>query len=108
MTLIQAFVTSLSFNYAYMLQTSCMSTLPHHIIYCAQNLKFKSPSELTLQVVFTGLVQSGFLPPKQATMDCNWFRTNPDIGATELDHLGLAVHTTDSDQFVCVKFVVPT
>ena len=42
-----------------------------------------------LVVVFASLVQSGFLPPKQATMNCNWSRTDPDIVGIELDHLGL-------------------
>ena len=41
-----------------------------------------------LCLVFTSPVQSGFLPPKQATVDCNWSRTDPDIAGTELDHLG--------------------
>ena len=41
MILIQAFVSSLSFYYVYVLQTSCMSTLPHHKGYHAQNLNFK-------------------------------------------------------------------
>jgi len=40
-------------------------------------------------LVFTSLVQSGFLPPKWATMNCNQSRTNPDIVGTEPDHLGL-------------------
>jgi hypothetical protein len=39
-------------------------------------------------VVFTGSVQSGFLPLKQATMDCNLSRTDPAIAGTEPDHLG--------------------
>ena len=30
-------------------------------------------------VVFASPVQSGFLPPKQATVNCNWSRTDPDI-----------------------------
>ncbi|KIJ96728.1 hypothetical protein K443DRAFT_106777, partial [Laccaria amethystina LaAM-08-1] len=36
-----------------------------------------------------GLVQSGFLCPKHATVDHNWSRTDPDIGGTGPDHLGL-------------------
>jgi len=38
-------------------------------------------------LVFVSPVQSGFLPPKQATMDCNQSRTDPDIVGTEPDHL---------------------
>ncbi|KIJ92418.1 hypothetical protein K443DRAFT_64676, partial [Laccaria amethystina LaAM-08-1] len=33
-------------------------------------------------------VQSGFLPPKWATVDRNRSRTDPHIAGTELDHLG--------------------
>ena len=39
--------------------------------------------------MFASLVQSGFLPPKQAAMNHNWSRTDPDIVGTEPDHLGL-------------------
>ena len=39
-------------------------------------------------VVFAGPVQSGFLPPKQATVDRNRSRTNPDIEGTKPNHLG--------------------
>jgi len=39
-------------------------------------------------VVFASLVQSGFLPPKQATVNCNQSRTDPNIVGTKLDHLG--------------------
>ncbi|KIK02632.1 hypothetical protein K443DRAFT_96543, partial [Laccaria amethystina LaAM-08-1] len=35
-----------------------------------------------------GPVQSGFLRPKHATVDCNRSRTDPDIAGTGLDHLG--------------------
>ena len=40
-------------------------------------------------LVFTSPVQSSFLPPKQATVNCNQSRTDPDIVGTEPDHLGL-------------------
>jgi len=43
---------------------------------------------LVLFIVFASLVQSSFLPPKWATVNRNWSRTNPDIGGTEPDHLG--------------------
>ncbi|KIK03389.1 hypothetical protein K443DRAFT_95287, partial [Laccaria amethystina LaAM-08-1] len=36
-----------------------------------------------------GLVQSSFFHPKHATVDHNRSWTNPDIGGTRLDHLGL-------------------
>ncbi|EDR10442.1 uncharacterized protein LACBIDRAFT_317373 [Laccaria bicolor S238N-H82] len=39
-------------------------------------------------VVFTSSVQSGFLPPKRATVDRNRSRTDPDIEGTERNHLG--------------------
>ncbi|EDQ99183.1 uncharacterized protein LACBIDRAFT_317469 [Laccaria bicolor S238N-H82] len=38
--------------------------------------------------LFAGPVQSGFLPRKQATMDRNRSRTDPDIEGTEPNHLG--------------------
>ncbi|EDR01913.1 uncharacterized protein LACBIDRAFT_310411 [Laccaria bicolor S238N-H82] len=41
-----------------------------------------------LWIVFTSSVQSGFLPPKRATVDRNRSRTNPDIQGTEPNHLG--------------------
>jgi hypothetical protein len=40
------------------------------------------------QVVFASSVQSGFLPPKRATVDRNRSRTDPNIAGTEPDHLG--------------------
>jgi len=43
---------------------------------------------LMLWLVFASPVQSGFLPPKQETMDRNRSRTDPDIVGTEPDHLG--------------------
>ncbi|KIK01573.1 hypothetical protein K443DRAFT_98334, partial [Laccaria amethystina LaAM-08-1] len=39
-------------------------------------------------LVFTSSVQSGFLPPKWATVDRNRSRTDPNIAGTEPDHLG--------------------
>ena len=39
-------------------------------------------------IVFASPVQSGFLPPKWATVNHNQSRTNPDIVGTEPDHLG--------------------
>ncbi|KAF8223916.1 hypothetical protein L208DRAFT_1314591 [Tricholoma matsutake] len=39
-------------------------------------------------VVFESPVQSGFLTSKWGNCNCNWSRTDPDIGGTELDHLG--------------------
>jgi len=47
-----------------------------------------TPEAFHLDIVFTSLVQSGFLPSKQATVDHNRSRTDPDIVGTELDHLG--------------------
>ena len=44
--------------------------------------------DITVYLVFASPVQSGFLPPKRATIDCNRSRTNPDIAGTEPDHLG--------------------
>jgi len=41
------------------------------------------------KLVFASPVQSGFLPPKWATVNRNWSRTDPDIVGTEPDHLGL-------------------
>ncbi|EDR04126.1 uncharacterized protein LACBIDRAFT_306439 [Laccaria bicolor S238N-H82] len=38
--------------------------------------------------VFASSVQSGFLPPKRATVDHNRSRTDPDIEGTELNHIG--------------------
>ncbi|EDQ98281.1 uncharacterized protein LACBIDRAFT_304698 [Laccaria bicolor S238N-H82] len=38
--------------------------------------------------VFASSVQSGFLPPKRATVDRNRSRTDPDIEGTEPNHLG--------------------
>jgi hypothetical protein len=42
----------------------------------------------SFQVVFASSVQSGFLPPKRATVDRNQSRTDPHIAGTEPDHLG--------------------
>ncbi|EDQ98853.1 uncharacterized protein LACBIDRAFT_318615 [Laccaria bicolor S238N-H82] len=39
-------------------------------------------------IVFASSVQSGFLPPKRATVDRNRSRTDPDIEGTEPNHLG--------------------
>jgi hypothetical protein len=39
-------------------------------------------------IVFASSVQSGFLPPKRATVDRNRSRTDPHIAGTKLDHLG--------------------
>ncbi|EDQ98626.1 uncharacterized protein LACBIDRAFT_298776 [Laccaria bicolor S238N-H82] len=39
-------------------------------------------------LVFASSVQSGFLPPKRATVDRNRSRTDPDIEGTEPNHLG--------------------
>jgi hypothetical protein len=44
--------------------------------------------QLPTQVVFASSVQSGFLPPKWATVDRNRSRTDPHIAGTEQDHLG--------------------
>ncbi|EDR13022.1 uncharacterized protein LACBIDRAFT_322415 [Laccaria bicolor S238N-H82] len=58
--------------------------------------------------VFASSVQSGFLPPKRATVDRNWSRTDPDIQGTELNHLGpvfsrsMELVQTDPDRFFCV------
>jgi hypothetical protein len=40
------------------------------------------------RLVFASSVQSGFLPPKRATVDRNRSRTDPHIAGTEPDHLG--------------------
>jgi hypothetical protein len=40
------------------------------------------------EIVFASSVQSGFLPPKRATVDRNRSRTDPHIAGTEPDHLG--------------------
>ncbi|EDR12475.1 uncharacterized protein LACBIDRAFT_311924 [Laccaria bicolor S238N-H82] len=52
-----------------------------------------SPSAGTINyglfvLVFASSVQSGFLPPKRATVDRNRSRTDPDIEGTEPNHLG--------------------
>ncbi|KAF8235937.1 hypothetical protein L208DRAFT_1254213 [Tricholoma matsutake] len=39
-------------------------------------------------LVFKSPVQSGFLTSKWGNCNCNQSRTDPDIGRTELDHLG--------------------
>jgi len=49
---------------------------------------FNSNVYFDVYIVFASLVQSGFLPPKQATMNRNQSMTNPDIVGTKLDHLG--------------------
>ncbi|EDR05237.1 uncharacterized protein LACBIDRAFT_303532 [Laccaria bicolor S238N-H82] len=41
-----------------------------------------------LLILFTGSVQSSFLPPKCVTVDRNRSRTDPDIEGIELNHLG--------------------
>ena len=51
--------------------------------------KLKFCQEHWVKLVFASLVQSGFFPPKQTTMNCNWSRTDPDIVGTKPDHLGL-------------------
>jgi len=64
-------------------------------------------------VVFTSLVQSGFLPPKWAIMNCNQSRNDPDIVGTELDHLGPVFcgpwnwFRPVQTGFFCIKFIVP-
>ena len=44
----------------------------------------ESPEEL----VFAGLVQSGFLTPNGATSNCNWSGPIPDIVGLQPDYLG--------------------
>ena len=39
-------------------------------------------------IVFEGSVQSGFLPPKRATVDRNQSRTDPNIEVTKPNHRG--------------------
>ncbi|EDR06662.1 uncharacterized protein LACBIDRAFT_299695 [Laccaria bicolor S238N-H82] len=57
---------------------------------------------LYLLLVFASSVQSGFLPPKRATVDCNRSRTNPDIEGTELNRTTqdryFAVYGASSDR----------
>jgi hypothetical protein len=50
------------------------------------------------ELVFASSVQSGFLPPKWATVDRNRSRTDPHIAGTEPDHLG-PVYFGSWDQF---------
>jgi hypothetical protein len=38
--------------------------------------------------VFKGLVRSGFLAPKGATVNCNWLRPHPSVQTTGLNHKG--------------------
>jgi hypothetical protein len=64
-------------------------------------------------IVFASSVQSGFFPPKRATVDRNRSRTDPNIAGTELDHLG-PVYFGPWDRFkpiqtgfFSVKFIVP-
>ncbi|KIJ95189.1 hypothetical protein K443DRAFT_109195, partial [Laccaria amethystina LaAM-08-1] len=44
-----------------------------------------------------------FLPPKWATVDRNWSRTDPNIAGTEPDHLG-PVYFGPCDRFKPVFF----
>jgi len=41
--------------------------------------------------VFEGLVWSGFLAPKEATVNHNWLRPQPPFQITRLNHIGLVV-----------------
>ncbi|KIK06117.1 hypothetical protein K443DRAFT_25793, partial [Laccaria amethystina LaAM-08-1] len=52
----------------------------------------------SLLLVFASSVQSGFLPPKRATVDRNRSRTDPNIAGTEPDHLG-PVYFSPWDRF---------
>ena len=54
--------------------------LPFHLV--------TFPDLSPIELVFAGPVQSSFLPPKWATMDCNQSRTDPDIEGTKPNHLG--------------------
>jgi hypothetical protein len=54
-------------------------------------------------LVFASSVQSGFLPPKRATVDRNRSRTDPHIAGTEPDHLG-PVYFGPWDRFKPVFF----
>ena len=56
---------------------------------CITNLPSYVELPWVWKIVFAGPVQSGFLPPKWATVDRNRSRTNPDIEGTEPNHLGL-------------------
>ena len=49
---------------------------------------FDRSNDRPKDVVFASPVQSGFLPPKRATVDRNRSRTDPDVAGTEPDHLG--------------------
>ncbi|EDR07752.1 uncharacterized protein LACBIDRAFT_327705 [Laccaria bicolor S238N-H82] len=78
------------------LTASCV-LLSHFMLYCTVYINFTGFPDvlvftcyliLNLSLVFAGLVQSGFLPQKQATVDCNRSRTDPDVEGTELDHVG--------------------
>ncbi|KIJ99022.1 hypothetical protein K443DRAFT_102995 [Laccaria amethystina LaAM-08-1] len=60
------------------------------------------PRTYSFQIVFASSVQSGFLPPKRATMDRNRSRTDPHIAGTEPDHLG-PVYFGPWDQFKLIQ-----
>jgi len=42
-------------------------------------------------VVFKSLVKSGFLTPKGATVDCNWFKPLPLLGGPQPNQIGLVL-----------------
>ena len=64
-------------------------------------------------IVFKGLVQSNFWLPNRATSNCNWFRTDPNIGGLQPEPLGLVLmgswteKQTGSDWSFVIKFIVP-
>ncbi|KIJ99854.1 hypothetical protein K443DRAFT_101520, partial [Laccaria amethystina LaAM-08-1] len=53
---------------------SCSWGRPHLRAAAKQQLRWRG---LILQIVFASSVQSGFLPPKRATVDRNRSRTDP-------------------------------
>jgi len=71
-----------------------MYQLSIHLSTCEKKLgqkdvySFNDTTKKLQWLVFTSPVQSGFLPPKRATVNCNRSRTDPDIVGTEPDHLG--------------------
>jgi len=68
--------------------TSQRATRQHLNPKPCQKGKREKESQWRLGLVFASPVQSGFLPSKQATMNHNWSRTDPDIVGTKPDHLG--------------------
>jgi hypothetical protein len=62
--------------------------LPHALLSCGGGGGGVVMAAVVSGLVFASSVQSGFLPPKRATVDRNRSRTDPHIAGTEPDHLG--------------------